>query len=200
MRDSRHTVQQELHGILAFVGAIWAVFLISCFAPSLDNHGVVPRTLAGLVGILAMPFLHADLHHIVGNTVPLLVLLALLAGSRAQSWEIVVEIILLGGGLLWLTGPDNTDHIGASGLIFGLVAFLVLSGFLEKRPVPLLISVLVGFLYGSTLIWGVLPHPGSRVSWQGHLCGAVAGAAVAYALTRKPGSDPGLQPPSDPAS
>jgi membrane associated rhomboid family serine protease len=130
-----------------------------------------------------MPFLHANLHHIVSNTVPLLVLLALLAGSKARSWMIVVYVTLLGGLLLWLFGR-TADHIGASGLIFGLVAFLIVSGLLERRPVPLLVSAIVGFLYGGTLFWNVLPQAGSHVSWDGHLCGAIAGGIVAYVLTR----------------
>src|SRR5208283_5189650 len=127
MPNAQHTVREELYGIVAFIGAIWGVFAVSQFLPIVDSFGVVPRTLVGLVGIPAMPFLHANLGHILSNTFPLFILLMLLAGSRAQSWEIVVDIVLLGGALLWLCGrPD--DHIGASGLIFGLISFLILSG------------------------------------------------------------------------
>jgi membrane associated rhomboid family serine protease len=184
MANASHTIRQELHGILLFVGSIWAVFVVTLAFPAIDSFGVVPRTLVGLVGIPAAPFLHASLHHLLGNTIPLLVLLALLAGSQARSWEIVLDVALLGGLLLWLFGR-NATHIGASGLIFGLVAFLIVSGVLERRIIPLLVSVVVGFLYGGTLLWGVLPRMGSHISWDGHLCGAIAGAGVAYALTRK---------------
>ena len=179
MRNASHPVQQELSGIVAFIAAIWAVFLVNYFIPTLklNNYGVDPRTLSGLAGIPAMPFLHANLGHILSNTFPLFVLLALLAGSRARSWEIVVDIVLLGGTLLWLVGRPNTIHIGASGLIFGLIVFSVLSGFLERRLVPLAIAVIVGFVYGSTLISGVLPRIGSHISWEGHLCGGVAGGS-----------------------
>ena len=79
-----------------------------------------------------MPFLHANLHHILSNTFPLFILLVLLAGSKARSWEIVVDIVLLGGALLWLFGRPG-DVIGASGLIFGLIAFLILSGFWKSE-------------------------------------------------------------------
>jgi len=182
---ARHTIREELHGVLIFIGAIWGVFLLSLAVPSLASHGVVPRTLVGLVGILAMPFLHANLSHILSNTVPLLVLLTLLAGSKARSWEIVSEVVVLGGLLLWLFGR-HANHIGASGLIFGLAAFLIVSGVLERRIVPLLVSVAVAFLYGGTLFSGVLPRIGSHVSWDGHLFGAVAGGLIAYALTREP--------------
>jgi membrane associated rhomboid family serine protease len=116
----------------------------------------------------------------------LFILLVLLAGSKARSWEIIGDVVLLGGALLWLFGRPNSNNIGASGLIFGLIAFLILSGLLEKRLVPLAIALIVGFVYGSTLIYGVLPQIDAQISWEGHLCGAVAGGFVAYTLTRGP--------------
>jgi len=183
MPDASHTIRQEIHGVVLFVGAIWGVFFVSLVFPRLDHYGVVPRQLVGLVGIPAMPFLHANLHHVLSNTIPLFVLLILLAGSRAESWEVVTIIAVMGGALLWIFGRTAV-HIGASGLISGLTAFLILSGFLEQRLIPLLIALLVGFLYGGSLIVGIVPHAGSQISWDGHLYGAIAGGIVAYALTR----------------
>jgi len=151
----------------------------------MDHYGVIPRTPIGLVGIPVMPFLHANFHHLISNTVPLLVLLILLSGSRAESWEVVATIVVLGGALLWIFGRPAV-HIGASGLISGLTAFLILSGFLEQRIVPLFIAIVVGFLYGTSLLLGVLPRLHSPVSWEGHLFGAIAGGIVAYALTWEP--------------
>lgn len=185
MQNASHTIREELRGIVIFIGVIWAVFFVSLVFPTLDSFGVVPRTLVGLVGIPAAPFLHANLHHLLSNTIPLFILLALLAGSKARSFEIVIEVVLLGGLLLWIFGRTAT-HIGASGLIFGLSAFLILSGILEKRAGPMIIAAVVGFLYGGTLLWGILPSFGSQVSWDGHLFGAIAGGIVAYALTTKP--------------
>jgi membrane associated rhomboid family serine protease len=181
MTEAQHTIREEIDGVLAFVGTIWAVYLVSQFRPAIDHYGVVPRHLRGLLGIPAMPFLHANLHHLISNTIPLLVLLILLAGSRARSWEVVALIVLLGGLLLWIFGRPAV-HIGASGLVSGLTLFLILSGFLEQRLIPLLVAVLVGFLYGGSLILGVIPHFGSNISWDGHMCGAVAGGLVAYGL------------------
>ena len=169
--------------MVLFIGAIWVVYFVSLVFPGVDQYGVIPRRLGGLVGIAAMPFLHANLQHIISNTIPLFVLLILLAGSRAESWEVVIIIAVLGGLLLWIFGRPAV-HIGASGLISGLAAFLILSGFLEQRIIPLLIALLVGFLYGGSLILGIVPHFGSQVSWDGHLCGAIAGGFVAYVLTR----------------
>jgi membrane associated rhomboid family serine protease len=181
--DAPHTIREEIHGVVLFIGAIWAVYLVSLVFPGVDQYGVIPRRPVGLVGIVAMPFLHANLHHLMSNTIPLFVLLILLAGSRAASWEVVVIISCLGGGLLWTFGRPAV-HIGASGLISGLASFLILSGFLEQRIIPLLIALLVGFLYGGSLVLGVLPRIGSQISWDGHLCGAIAGGLVAYGLTR----------------
>ncbi len=106
-----------------------------------------------------------------------------MSGSRANNWAIVLGVVLINGSLLWLFGR-NVIHVGASGLIFGLIAFLIVSGMIEKRLVPLAISLLVGLLYGGTLLTGVIPRWGSDVSWDGHLCGVIAGVLVAYALTR----------------
>ena len=171
----------EVQGVLAFLAAIWIAFAVASVLPSLNDYGVKPRTLSGLAGIPAMPFLHANLQHAVSNTVPLFVLLMLLAGSKARLWEIVAAIVLLGGALLWLFGRF-ANHIGASGLIFGLIGFLIVSGLLEKRLIPLAIGLVVGFLYGGTLLSGIVPKLGSHVSWDGHLCGAIAGGIVAYVL------------------
>jgi membrane associated rhomboid family serine protease len=183
MADSSHTIREEINAVALFVGAIWAVFFISLAFPALDQYGVIPRRIVGLVGIPAMPFLHANFQHLLSNTIPLVVLLILLAGSRAESWQVVLDVALLGGLLLWIFGREAV-HIGASGLISGLTAFLIVAGLLEQRIVPLLIALIVGFLYGGSLILGVIPRFGSNISWDGHLCGAIAGGIVAYALAR----------------
>jgi membrane associated rhomboid family serine protease len=185
VNDAARHLRRELAGIAVFVGVIWAVFIVNwlVFPIDFNSFGLRPRTLFGAVGIVTMPFLHADWGHLLSNTIPLLVLLALLVGSKARSWETVIEIVLLGGALLWIFGRPAT-HVGASGLIFGLVAFLIVSGLLERRIIPLIVSLIVGFFYGGTLFWGVLPVGNSGVSWEGHLCGAVAGALIAWLLTR----------------
>jgi len=181
----KHAIQQELYGVAAFVVVIWVIFFLGCVLPfDINLLGVTPRTPVGLVGILTVPFLHVNFQHLLSNTVPLFVLLTLLAGSNARSWEIVIDVVLLGGLLLWIFGR-NATHVGASGLIFGLIAFLIISGLLERRIVPLIVSVIVGFLYGGTLLSGVLPRVGSSISWDGHLFGAIAGGIVAYVLTRE---------------
>lgn len=176
-----HTIKRDLTGVGIFIAVIWLVFALDLFLP-LEQLGLVPRTLHGLTGIVAMPFLHGDFAHLLGNSIPLTVTMLLLAGSRANSGAIVVLIALLCGTGLWLFGRTAL-HIGASGVVFGLITFHVFAGFFEKRLKSVLISIGVGFLYASTLIKGVVPFQ-HGVSWEGHLIGAIAGALVALVVSR----------------
>jgi membrane associated rhomboid family serine protease len=181
---AKHSVRDELSCVLAFIGFVWSVFIVGHVLPfRLESFGITPRTLRGLAGIPVAPFLHANLAHLISNTVPLTVLLLLLAGSRAQSWAISTCIVLLSGALLWMFGRPAT-HIGASSLIYGLIAYLLVSGITERRIVPMMIAIIVGVLYGSTLASGVLPTSASHISWEGHLFGAIAGGAIAVFMTK----------------
>ncbi|MFK7892491.1 MAG: rhomboid family intramembrane serine protease [Granulosicoccus sp.] len=181
--DSRnvHTVKRDLMYVAMIIAVMWVVFVLDYFLP-LETFGLVPRTVKGLTGIVAMPFLHGDFKHLLGNTVPLAVTMMLLAGSRANSLAIVMLITLLCGVGLWLFGREAL-HIGASGVVFGLIAFHVFAGVFEKRLQSVIIAVVVGLLYASTVVRGVIPfQPG--VSWEGHLIGALAGAMVAMTTAR----------------
>ena len=179
-KEHVHSFQSDLTGIAIFVAVIWVVFVIDRFLP-LEQLGMIPRSLRGLMGIVTLPFLHANLQHIMANTVPLVVLSCLLAGSRANSIDIVVLISVIAGLLLWLFG-QTALHIGASVLVFGLIGFLVCAGFFEKRLLSALIAIGVAVVYGSTLVFGILPLQ-TGVSWDGHLFGAVAGGLVAYYIS-----------------
>lgn len=183
MKNYAHTIKEEIRSIVIFVAAIWLIFLLDRFLP-LEKLGLVPREFDGIFGIIAMTFLHADFAHIMSNFVPLVVMLCLLAGSRANSIIIVVSIIAIGGALLWLFGRGNTLHIGASLLVFGLAVFLIVSGILEKRTVPMLISLFVAVTYGGILLSGIAPWQ-KGVSWDGHLFGGIGGAITAWLLVGK---------------
>jgi membrane associated rhomboid family serine protease len=177
-----HTIKRDFAGIAALLGMIWLVFVLDRVLP-LESLGLVPRRFSGIPGIVAMPFLHADFKHLLGNTIPLAVTLLLLAGSRANSGAIVIMIILLAGLGLWLFGRE-ARHIGASGLVFGLVSFHIFAGFFEKRIQSIVIALIVGLLYATTLLQGVVPFQ-QGVSWDGHLVGAVAGGIVALIAARQ---------------
>jgi len=180
--------QDEAKFIFGAVGFIWLIFLVDVLTPlSFIGWGLIPRDVTTLFGIVTMPFIHGGWAHIISNTVPLLVLLLLLAGSQARSIEVVTVIIVLGGILLWCFGRGGRYHVGASGVIYGLIAFLIVAGFLERRFVPLMVAILTGFLFGTTLLSGILPMVGSMVSWDGHLAGAIAGAAIAFISVKPEG-------------
>jgi len=120
----------------------------------LADMGLRPRTLMGLVGIISMPFLHQDLAHIASNTMPLIVLLFFVAGIRAPTSTVAVSIILIGGVLLWLFGR-SANHIGASLLVFGLTTYLVANGYFQRKIHLIMVSIIVGVLYGGNILFGV---------------------------------------------
>jgi membrane associated rhomboid family serine protease len=178
-------MRNDLHSIALFILVLWLVFVVDALIPAvLTDWGLRPRTPGGLVGIPLMPLLHGSFGHLLGNTFSLMILLGLLSGARTNSRVIVLAIIVVSGLMLWLFGR-NVIHVGASALVFGLISFLIVSGVVERRLVSLAISLLVGVLYGGTLLMGLIPRWGSDVSWDGHLCGVVAGAALAYAMTSR---------------
>lgn len=168
--------------LAAFVAAIWAIQTLNWATGYGLNaaFGMIPRHTAGLDGIIAMPVLHASFAHLISNTPPLIVTGALLmATARRALFAVNAVIVVLGGALVWLFG-SSAIHIGASGLVFGWLGFLIVRGFVDRSIVTLGVSLLVGFLYGS-LLWGVLPgQPG--VSWEAHAFGALAGAIAAVVL------------------
>ena len=179
---------KEALGVLTpavtFVGVIWAVFIVDWILPwdSFQSLGLVPRTLSGAWGIVGMPFVHASLGHLISNTLPLLILITILRISRNGTGD-MPALVLLGGTLLWIFGRGSVVHGGASGLVFGLIGLLLVVGFVEKKILSLIASFAVGLLYGSTLIFNVLPaQPG--ISWDGHLLGAVAGITVALSYRK----------------
>jgi membrane associated rhomboid family serine protease len=165
---------------IGFLAWMWAVYILNWIIPiDFESWGLIPRSLWGLVGILTSPFLHGSLAHIISNTIPIFILMILISASNLRAAEIVGALILAGGGLLWVFGTSAT-HIGASGLVYGLAAYLVTAGLTQKRFIPLAASLITIFLYWS-LIWGILPtQPG--VSWDGHLFGAIGGILVAIGL------------------
>lgn len=146
----------------------------------LDRAGIEPREVDGLDGIVWSPFLHADWQHLFANLVPGVVLGFLLL--MARRFLLVTAIVWVTSGVgVWLFGPSHTFTVGASGVIFGWLAYLLVRGLFNRNVWQILIGVVLFLLYGSVL-WGVLPTDGP-VSWQGHLFGAVGGLLAAWMLS-----------------
>jgi membrane associated rhomboid family serine protease len=177
--------------ILTFVALLYLVELIDVtMHNSLDVDGIRPLTTDGLWGIIFAPVLHAGWPHLMANTIPLLVLgfLMTLAGLSRFVWATAI-IWILGGFGTWLIGNVGsscgpTDHIGASGLIFGYLTFLLVFGLFVRRVWNIIIGLIVFVLYGGVLL-GAMPvlNVCGGVSWQGHLCGGIAGVVAAYLLS-----------------
>jgi membrane associated rhomboid family serine protease len=183
----RPSLTKHLYPIGILLLAMWLVRIVDIIFPGDFNQlGIQPRTLRGLPGIILMPFLHGSFGHLISNTIPLVILLGLTVASRHNPWPVVAAIVLGGGVMLWLLGR-NASHVGASGLVFGLIAYLITVGIREKQIPSLAVAVLVGILFGTTLISGVIPRLGSEVSWDGHLFGAISGMLVGIA-TAEPGA------------
>lgn len=167
---------------LLLLTAMWALELVDVvLRGSLDTNGIEARELDGLLGILLAPFLHLGFSHLLANTLPLLVLGTLVATSgRGVFWRATAAIAVLGGLGTWLIAPADTITIGASGLVFGYLGYLLVAGIRTRHWRDLLVGVLVLLLYGSLLL-GALPWVvADTVSWQGHLSGALAGGAAAW--------------------
>ncbi len=171
----------------SFLAVIWLIYFVDLVLPvNLGDFGIRPRTLRGLVGIPLSPFLHASFGHLLSNSPALLILMTLLFFSQARPWDSLLAVTLLGGALTWVVARTVSQdgggviHIGASIVIFGLITFLIASGLWQRRVIGMIVATGVLFLYGGSLLWGVLPRINSPVSWEGHLCGAIAGIIVAW--------------------
>ena len=204
-------VKDQLGSIVMVGLALWAVygldFIFYFFSFDFrDWFALQPRKLVGLHGILTMPFVHANLGHLIGNTIGLIFALLALAVLRPKSWmRVLGSVFLLSGVLTWLVGGSgaNTRIVGASGVIMGLITFLVAPVVLwigwwiynkvtkqqkkfplEIQLIPFAVGVVASVFYFQHLIGNLVPIPGvttgGNTSWSAHWCGAIAGLAVAF--------------------
>jgi len=162
------------------------VYLLQLLLPApWGRLAILPRTESGLVGVLFAPLLHASVSHLVSNAAPLLVLLVVLFSDPRYRPEPTLAAIWLASGLgTWLIGRGGAIHLGASGLVFGLVSYLIASGFLMRTWRAAIVALAVFLLFGG-IAYGLVPQPGP-VSWEGHLCGALAGAGSAHRTHGRP--------------
>lgn len=185
--QQRRRREPQIDGLLfvaAMVVVMWVVEIVDLVAGDLDSAGIRPRDPDGLVGIVAAPFLHGGFGHLIGNTIPFVVLGAAIALSGLGRIAAVTAIVAVVGGLgTWLTGPESSVHIGASGLVFGFATYLVTRGIYSRRALHMVTGLALLVIYGTTLLFGLVPTPG--VSWQGHLFGAIGGVVAARALDRR---------------
>ena len=162
----------------SFFLIIWIIKLIEVqFNISFVKYGIQPQTFTGLRGIFFAPLIHKDYTHLINNSYPILILgIMLFYFYRKIANQILVWLFLITGFWLWVIGRPSY-HIGASGIIYALAAFLLVSGIVRQDTRLSAVTLIVVFLYGS-MLWGVLPINNS-ISWEGHLSGILAGIIVA---------------------
>jgi len=181
-------IRKNLKIACAAVAVLWLVFFINhVTAVDLRFYGLRPRHVKGLLGILLAPFLHVDLSHLIANTGAFFALLLVsLSFSRRLAIKAILIIIVMGGGLVWLLGDSNSVHVGASGVIFGLIGFLMLLGAFRREWTALVISAAVLLLYGGALQSLLIYMPGT--SWSGHIFGFISGALAAWWTSKESSS------------
>ena len=163
---------------LWFTAILWLILILDVILGlGLARFGLRPRHLDGLIGVFTAPLLHSGAEHLFSNSLPLIISLTTVLYLYPRSAMRVIPVIWAGSGILaWIIGRESL-HFGASGFVYGLLAYVFISGILRLDMRSVAVSVMVWFLYGS-MIWGVLPiRP--NMSWELHLAGAILGVAMA---------------------
>jgi membrane associated rhomboid family serine protease len=182
VRAAAATAVTDMAALIATLGLMWIVLFATWLSGgALLEYGVFPRTIVGLRGIVFAPFLHVSIAHLLANSVPFMILGWLVTLDGRRNFLVVTAWSMLGSGLsAWLFGATGSVHIGASGVIFGYLGYLLLSGWYNRSVWSALIAAGVAITWGG-IVFGILPgHAG--ISWQAHLGGFVGGwlAARSY--------------------
>ena len=185
MTARRYRWREAAQASLGFTAILFAEEVLDALRVyPFDTLGIVPRDVVGLRGILFAPLLHANFAHLAANALPLVVLMSLLgADSKNRPAAALTWIWVLSGLGTWLIGRGGSIHLGASSLIFGIASFLITAGVFARSWRAVAVALLVLIFFGG-IFYGVLPQD-RRISWEGHLCGAVAGVWAASRLLRK---------------
>lgn len=183
MNDDKNKFVKSILIPAGFVLLLWLIKVFEILSGfQLGFLGIWPGKITGLIGIITAPLIHSGFDHLFSNSLPVLVLGTGLIYFYKDSWLKVTSFIyLLTGILVWLFARPSY-HIGASGLIYGFVAFLFFSGIIRRDKRAITLALLVTFLYGS-LVWGLLPLQ-KEISWESHIFGALSGIVAAF-LFRK---------------
>ena len=180
---SKQTLKYSLFFPVIYLIIIWLVKAIEFFLHyEFSQYGILPRHLIGIRGIVLAPLIHGDWGHLISNSGSFLVLCTgLFYFYRNKAFTIFFLIYFISGILVWITARYSL-HIGASGIIYGLAAFLFSGGIISKEKALIAIALLVVFLYGS-MMWGVLPV-NNGVSWESHLAGSITGIFLAFIFVK----------------
>jgi membrane associated rhomboid family serine protease len=180
--DPARTAIEALIGIVA---VMWVIELINTIDNNaLDNDGIHARDAGRLWGILTAPFLHASFAHLISNTIPFIFMGVIIALRGVRELLLVTAIVIVVGGLgTWLIAPAHTSTIGASGVVFGYATYLLTRGLFNRSALELVTGLVVAVIWGGALLASLVPQYG--VSWQAHVCGALAGVLAAWVLRHR---------------
>jgi membrane associated rhomboid family serine protease len=169
--------------MIAFAAVLWAVQIVNASDDyGLNRFGVRPRAVSGLWGILAQPFLHQSYGHLLSNTVPVVAIGWVLLLSGVRVWLFVTAVVVVvGDALTWLVAPSHTVIVGASGLAFGWLGYLLARAYFTRR-IKWIFTAIALLLFFGTLLGRLLPTVNANVSWQSHVCGFLVGIAVGWLL------------------
>ncbi|WKD60537.1 Rhomboid family protein [Corynebacterium ciconiae DSM 44920] len=182
-RQSRGGFGTGVRIAIGYVVVLWVVFFVQqTGALNLSWFGIHPRDTSTLWHVLTWSFLHANMDHLIGNTVTgaLFAFLVGVTGKRTF-WEVTIIAAITGGLAAWFLGYPGTNHIGASGVIYGWLSYLIVRGVFNRSLRQIILGVVLAFTY-SGFVWGVIPTE-AAVSWQGHLGGALGGIVAGAVIT-----------------
>jgi len=168
---------------LVFPGILWIIHLLSMVLQvDINRMGILPRKPVGLLGIITSPLIHADYSHLISNTIPLIILGWIIFFFYPKVSYLLFALIYFFTGILVWIFARQVYHIGASGVVYGLVSFLFFSGIFRRDNKSIALALVITFLYGG-LVWGMIPG-WKGISWESHLFGAITGLIAAYLLRK----------------
>lgn len=173
---------------IIIVSTWWLIHgLNTLFNLHLQQYGLKPRMIEQWFGIFTYPFLHGSWEHLVSNSLPGVILLTGLFIFHAKnSFKFLTILYLVSGVVLWFIGRENTNHIGASGVVYALAFFLLTAGFIARERSSIALSFFIILWYGG-MLWGIFPFSVEQgTSWEGHLAGAITGFLLAFITTKRP--------------
>jgi len=171
---------------ILFVLMIWILEgLEYILDANFSTFGIIPLDFNRIYGILSYPFIHSDLNHLLNNTYPILILGGIISEVYKDiSNKVFFYSYILSGSLLWIFGIPDTNIIGASGVVYAMGSFILMSGFIKNQPRLIMLSFLVIFLNFFNL-WGIIEVKQDNISQTAHLCGAIAGMIIALVFRKK---------------
>lgn len=185
MNEEKQKFYKSLAIIISFLALLWVIKISELLGDfSLVSFGLNPRSFQGLIGLVSTPLIHGNIEHLASNSLPILFLgTGLFYFYPKSSINVVASIWVFPGLFVWFIGSPSSYHVGASGIVYGLVTFVFFSGLLRKDKRSITLSFLVTFIYGG-IIWGIFPTK-EGVSWEYHLFGAIVGIIMAFVNRKK---------------